>query len=84
MPPFDSIIIEHPTRGVLRRFDASDPRDVNFHFSVTGLRSDPEYSFQFMSVRSAAKLWALMPIRLRDQCQILARKAGQAEYKAIV
>jgi len=80
---YDSIIIEHPTRGVLRSWE-EEMKGVTPHFSVTGLRSDPKYSFQFMSIRSAAKLWALLPIRVRDGCHILARETGKAEYKTIV
>jgi hypothetical protein len=81
--PFDSIIIEHPTRGVLRSWE-EEMVGVKPHFSVSGLRGDPEYSYQFASVRSAAKLWAMLPIRVRDTCQILARKRGEAEYKTVV
>lgn len=52
--------------------------------TVSGLRSDPEYSYQFTSVRGAANVWAMPPIRVRDGCHILARKQGEAEYKTLV
>jgi hypothetical protein len=77
---YDSIIIEHPTRGVLRDWET----DGSFHFSYSGLRSDPEKSYQFDSVRSAAIIWADLPQRVRMGCSVLARKTGQAEYVKII
>ncbi len=67
-------IIEHPTRGCLKEWDA-DPYShgdgYTFRFQWSKPRNDPEAAHRFHTLRDAERILSLMPEALRHRCQIL-------------
>jgi hypothetical protein len=62
------IIIEHPTRGVLR--PDSVPGNQEWHWSWSGARNDPEKSWIFTDILRAREVFQLLPPNVRKNAAI--------------